>query len=90
MTDFHFEDLHQPIEPYAFLLNRRPSFNYIIVHVNTASMSQVLSFLEQKWKTLRPDEPFEYTFLNEDFQQNYQAEVRTSRIVTYVHPASPF
>ena len=82
LMDFHFEDLHQTIEPYAFMLNKRPSFNYIIVHVNTANMTSVLSFLEQKWKTLRPDEPFEYTFLNEDFQKNYQAESRTSRIVS--------
>ncbi|RRA98160.1 ABC transporter permease [Larkinella rosea] len=79
--DFHYEDLHQPITPYAFMLSRRPSFNYIIVHVNTADMTNILGFLEQKWKTLRPDEPFEYTFLNEDFQKNYHAENRTSRIV---------
>jgi putative ABC transport system permease protein len=82
VKDFHFEDLHQNIEPYAFMLNSRPNFNYIIVHVNTANMANVLGFLEQKWKALRPDEPFEYTFLNEDFQKNYQAEARTSRIVT--------
>ncbi|GAB3943200.1 ABC transporter permease [Spirosoma harenae] len=81
VNDFHYEDLHQPITPYAFMLSRRPSFNYIIVHVNTADMTNILGFLEQKWKTLRPDEPFEYTFLNEDFQKNYQAEARTSRIV---------
>ncbi|GAB3542378.1 ABC transporter permease [Spirosoma fluminis] len=82
VKDFHFEGLHQTIEPYAFMLNNRPNFNYIIVHVNTANMANVLGFLEQKWKALRPDEPFEYTFLNEDFQKNYQAEARTSRIVT--------
>ncbi|MFD2571022.1 ABC transporter permease [Spirosoma soli] len=82
VKDFHFEDLHENIEPYAFMLNRRPDFNYVIVHVNTANMANVLGFIEQKWKVLRPDEPFEYTFLNEDFQKNYQAEARTSRIVT--------
>ncbi|CCH51916.1 Macrolide export ATP-binding/permease protein macB [Fibrisoma limi BUZ 3] len=80
--DFHFQDLHQTIEPYAFLLNNDPDFNYIIVHVNTADMASVLSFLEQKWKAIRPDEPFAFTFLNEDFQHNYQAEARTSRIVS--------
>ncbi|GAA4447054.1 ABC transporter permease [Nibrella saemangeumensis] len=83
VKDFHFENLHQTIQPYAFFLKRRPSFNYIIVHVNTANMQNVLGFLEQKWKALRPDEPFEFTFLNEDFQKNYQAEARTSRIVSY-------
>jgi putative ABC transport system permease protein len=63
------------------MLNRRPSFNYLIVHVNTSDMTNILAFLEQKWKSVRPDEPFEYTFLNEDFQKNYQAEARTARIV---------
>jgi putative ABC transport system permease protein len=82
LKNFHFEDLHQSIEPYAFMLSRRPSFNYIIVHVNAADMTNVLSFLEQKWKTMRPEEPFEYTFVNEDFQKNYQAEARTSHIVS--------
>jgi len=83
LKDFHYEDLRQSIEPYAFLLSSRPNYNYIIVHVNTANMGQVLSFLEQKWKSLRPEEPFTYTFLNEDFQKNYVAEERTSRIVGY-------
>ncbi|WP_128546006.1 ABC transporter permease [Larkinella soli] len=83
LRDFHFEDLHKTIEPYGFMLNNRPSYGYIIVHVSTANMSNVLGFLEQKWKSLRPDEPFEYTFLDEDFQKNYRAEARTSRIVSY-------
>ncbi|GAB3916125.1 ABC transporter permease [Larkinella terrae] len=83
LQDFHFENLHQTIEPYAFMLNNRPNYNFIIVHVNTPDMSRVLAFLEQKWKTLRPEDPFEYTFLDEDFQKNYQAEARTSQLVSY-------
>ncbi|GAB3223288.1 ABC transporter permease [Spirosoma arcticum] len=83
LKDFHFENLHQTIEPYSFLLNNRPNYNYILVHVNTASMKNILGFLEQTWKILRPDEPFSYTFLNEDFQKNYEAEARTSGIVGY-------
>lgn len=83
LKDFHYQSLHQTIEPYAFMLNSQPDFNYIIVHVNTANMAQALHFLEKTWKSLRPDDPFEYTFLNQDFQKNYQADVRTSRIVRY-------
>ncbi|HEX9958820.1 MAG TPA: FtsX-like permease family protein, partial [Fibrella sp.] len=83
VRDFHYEDLHKPIQPYAFLLNSEPFYNYLIVHVNTAHVDNVLAFLGQKWKALRPDEPFEYSFLDDDFQRNYQADGRTSRIVTY-------
>ncbi|WP_428657554.1 ABC transporter permease [Runella sp.] len=83
VKDFHFEDLHQPIQPYAFLLNNTDSFNYLIVHANTAQVANLIPFMEQKWKKLLPDEPFEYSFMDEDFQRNYQADVRTSRIVSY-------
>jgi putative ABC transport system permease protein len=81
VKDFHFEDLHKTIEPYAFFLNADTNFNYMIAHVNTKDVSKVLPFLEAKWKALIPDEPFSYTFLNEDFQRNYAADARTSRIV---------
>lgn len=81
VKDFHFEDLHKTIEPYAFFLNADTNFNYMIAHVNTKDVSKVLPFLQAKWKALIPDEPFSYTFLNEDFQRNYAADARTSRIV---------
>jgi putative ABC transport system permease protein len=82
VKDFHFADLHKVIEPYAFFLDPSTSgFNYLIAHVNTADMGTVLPFIESKWKTLVPDEPFRYSFLNEDFQKNYDADARTARIV---------
>ncbi|TLV01005.1 ABC transporter permease [Dyadobacter luticola] len=81
VKDFHFQDLHQAIEPYAFFLNLDPGHNYIIAHVNTKEVSSVLPFIESKWKSLIPDEPFTYSFLDEDFQRNYASDARTSRIV---------
>jgi len=81
VKDFHFADLHQVIEPYALFPNFNSDFNYIVAHVNTADVSQVLPFIEAKWKLMVPDEPFSYSFLNEDFQSNYKADARTSRIV---------
>ncbi|MCE7058854.1 ABC transporter permease [Dyadobacter sp. CY343] len=81
VKDFHFQDLHQAIEPYAFFLQNEPVHNYVIAHVNTSDVAKVLPFIESKWKRLNPDEPFTFSFLNEDFQRNYTADARTSRIV---------
>ena len=80
VKDFHFEDLHKVIQPYAFFLNA-DNFNYMVTHVNTKDVGNVLPFMEAKWKELVPDEPFSYSFLNDDFQSNYSADARTSRIV---------
>jgi len=81
VKDFHYQDLHKAIEPYAFFLQTQPFHNYIIAHVNTKDVSQVLPFIESKWKSLVPGEPFSYTFLDQDFQSNYAADARTARIV---------
>lgn len=81
VKDFHFENMHKAIQPYAFFLNGKPEHNYMIAHVKTTDVSAVLPFIESKWKALVPDEPFSYSFLDEDFQRNYDADARTSRIV---------
>lgn len=83
VKDFHFEALHQPIQPFAFLLNNVNRFNHIIVHINQANAKQVLTFMESEWRKIRPDEPFEYSYLKEDFQKNYDADRKTASIVNY-------
>ncbi|GHB83709.1 ABC transporter permease [Persicitalea jodogahamensis] len=81
VKDFHFADLHQAIEPYAFFLHTGNDFKYIVAHVDTRDVSKVLPFMESRWNELVPGEPFSYSFLDEDFQRNYAADARTARIV---------
>lgn len=82
VKNFHFQKLHQPIEPYAFQLNNRNEFNYMIAHVN-GDPGKALASIGASWKKLNPNEPFEYSFLDEDFQKNYEAEDRLSAMVRY-------
>jgi len=83
VKDFHFQDLHVPIEPYGFQLNNLPQYNYLIVHAKAADVSSLLKSINTSWHKLNPNEPFEYSFLDEDFQKNYDAENRLSAIVGY-------
>ena len=83
VKDFHFEDLHVPIEPYGFQLNNRPFYNYLMVHAKASDLRSLLGSIEASWHKFNPNEPFEYSFLDEDFQKNYQAENRLSSIVRY-------
>ena len=41
-----------------------------------------MGYIEQIWKKYAIDQPFEYTFLDDDFDQLYVEESRTSKIVT--------
>lgn len=83
VKDFHFQDMHVKIEPYGFQLNNQPNYNYLIVHSAPANVSPLLKSINASWHKLNPNEPFEYSFLDEDFQKNYEAENRLSAIVGY-------
>ena len=83
VKDFHYEDLHLPITPYAFQLSLDPQYNYMIVHAIAGNMNNILASIKNSWHNLNPSEPFEYSFLDKDFQKNYDAENRLSAIVGY-------
>ena len=80
VNDFHFKDLHSEIEPYGFQLNNVPQYNYAIVHAK-GNVSATLKSIESTWHKLNPNEPLEYSFLDDDFQKNYEADNRLSAIV---------
>ncbi|MGZ5133751.1 MAG: ABC transporter permease [Flavitalea sp.] len=81
--DFHFQDLHVPIEPYGFQLNNRTSYNYMIAHAKAGDISATLRSLESTWHSLNPNEPFDYSFLDHDFHNSYATETRLASIVGY-------
>jgi putative ABC transport system permease protein len=85
VKDFHYEDFHVPVTPYAFQLvpDNSGAINYMTVHVKTGDMSQVLKLLEDGWHKYDPNEPFEYDFLDETFQKNYLSDDRLASIVGY-------
>ena len=83
VRDFHFKDLHTAVEPYGFLLSKQADFNYLIAHSKEGDASGMLKSLGATWHKLNPNEPFEYSFLDQDFQKNYEAENRLSGLINY-------
>ncbi|MGZ8537568.1 MAG: ABC transporter permease [Flavisolibacter sp.] len=83
VKDFHFQDLHRSIEPYGFQLNNAPQFNYLIAHAKGSGIADALKSVEKNWKKLNPNEPLEYSFLDDDFAKTFSAENRLSSIVSY-------
>lgn len=83
VKDFHYESLHLPITPYAFQVTTPPGFNYIVAQMKTKNIKSALQSIEASWKQLNPNEPFEYSFLDADFQKNYEADNRLTAIVGY-------
>lgn len=80
VRDFHFASLHEPIGNLVIFPDTWG--NTILVKLSGPDLAGALSFVEQKWQTLAPHRPFSYHFLDEEFDQLYQAEIRTSRLVS--------
>ncbi len=74
ISDFHFESLHQAIKPIVLFPEDRG--NELLVKLNGHGIPRSLAFLETKWKTLVPERPFEFRFLDEDFNKLYRSELR--------------
>ena len=45
------------------------------------NLPRTIAFLESKWKTLVPHRPFDYRFMDEDYNKLYSAELRLGKIM---------
>ena len=83
VKDFNFESLHKTIQPYGFTTTRFTNrFGYTIINLSTSDYAGVIKKLSGIWSGLFPSVPFRYSFLDQDFQRNYEKEQRTSGIVS--------
>ncbi len=77
IKDYHYESLHQEIRPLALLLaagNLQNEQNYISVRLSTENVFDTVSHIENTWKTFAPGDPFEYSFLDQDYDNLYTNE----------------
>lgn len=80
VKDFHFSSLHKPIEP--LFIFPRGGFNKLLISFNTSNLSQTLNATKSMWKQMFPQYPFEYQFLDQEYDALYQQEVRAGNIFT--------
>ena len=79
IKDFNFESLHQSIKPLVLF----PVFSgrALMLKLNGGHIPETIAFLESKWKTLVPHRPFEFHFLDEDFNSLYESELRLGKVL---------
>jgi putative ABC transport system permease protein len=81
VKDFNFSSLREPIGPMLIFLGRDFSRTFM-VRINGNDMQQTLGRLEMMWKQRIPDRPFNYHFLDEDYNKLYVGEQRSSALFT--------
>lgn len=79
VKDFNFSSLHEPIGPLLIFLGRDFSRTFMI-RINGNNVQSTLGKLEMMWKQRIPDRPFNFHFLEEDYNKLYLAEQRTASL----------
>jgi len=79
MKDFHFRSLQEVIKPLSMRIEP-DGCNLVSVNVSSANLPATIAAIENKWKTLIPNRPFSYYFLDEFFDRQYRSEERFGKL----------
>jgi putative ABC transport system permease protein len=82
IKDFHFQSLAQDIKEMDLRINPR-NMNVFTVKIKGGNIPQTIAALESKWKTIAPQRPFSYSFLDENFNKQYAGEDRFGKLFMY-------
>lgn len=84
MEDYNQTSLKDPVVPIMFqMADSSNRYDYIIASVDPPGFSETISGIEDLWKAQVADAPFEYSFLDDNIQRQYNEDRRISGIITY-------
>jgi putative ABC transport system permease protein len=82
VKDFNYSSLHDEIKPLELDYERNKDFfNKMTVAVNSDNYKSVLAKIESAWNKNLPSVPFEYQFLDDVVQNQYESEVTLGNII---------
>jgi len=84
IKDYHYESTHQKIRPMALFHNDgyyQRGQNLIAVRFAPENISDVLNYVEKRWKEATPGVPFNYSYLDEEFGKLYLNEQKTQQVL---------
>ncbi|WP_020526101.1 ABC transporter permease [Flexithrix dorotheae] len=81
--DFNYNSLHHEIVPLAMSVQDW-GFDEMSVKVDEANSQAAIQDLEKICKEMVPDRPFEYSFLDEHFENLYQTDQQVSKVISII------
>jgi putative ABC transport system permease protein len=83
LKNFHFKGADQPIEPIAFALTGPQYLNFILIRLTSGNTAEALKKTEEIWKNVLPEYPFNYTFIDEDYNNLFRSQIRLTKLLKY-------
>ena len=86
VKDFHLEPLSQAIRP-LFMANetahRYIPLRYLLIKIHPGNQSGTIGFIQDQWKEVFPQAAFDYSFLNENFSEQFNDMQRSQKVFIY-------
>jgi putative ABC transport system permease protein len=80
LKDFNIASLHEKITPVCFILMRGNYEGYLCIRLTGQNTQAVIKTIEEEWKDYSNRQPFQYSFFADEFNKNYETELKTGRI----------
>jgi putative ABC transport system permease protein len=83
VKNFHFQSLYENIKPCFLYLHTRPVDTKVMVRIKAGTERQTLARLGEIYREFHAGLPFEYTFVDEDYQKLYASEKKVEVLSGY-------
>ncbi|UOE46399.1 ABC transporter permease [Mucilaginibacter sp. SMC90] len=80
VQNFNFATVREAITPIVMFTE--DYFGKILIKTSGNNTAQTISAVKEKWTAFNPATPFEYHFLDQEFDDMYKSEQRTGSILT--------
>jgi putative ABC transport system permease protein len=81
MKDFHLSTLHEPIKPLIFVNYKGLNTEHIMIRTQPGKTREALAHIEKVAKSINPDYPFSYHFLDQDYEKMYRSEMVVNTLI---------
>jgi putative ABC transport system permease protein len=83
IKDYHYVSLAEKIEPQLFTMNPRYTFRTAFIKLKPGNTSQTLRYIERKFKSMFPVQPYQYNFKDAQNAEQYEREAKWKQIITF-------
>ena len=81
VNDYQFQSLKEEITPLVIQI-WPSSASVFAIRIQPTNIPDTLKFIETKWRQFDPAHPYEYSFMDETFDQMYKSEERMGQILS--------
>jgi putative ABC transport system permease protein len=81
IRDFNFNSLREVVTPLAFFSGGNPGS--VAIRLNRTDIPGLVDRVHAAWTSMVPSQPFVYSFMDDDFNNQYQSEQRMGGIAVF-------